>query len=108
MSEKPKEGCSEVLVAFAIGIALMPVTFALWGYATSKLWAWFVVPQFDLAPLSVPSAIGIALVLSQFKRRPAPEKDKTTVQVVGESIIAGVGNPLIALAVGAVVHRWLA
>jgi hypothetical protein len=104
--KKQKEGCGEVLVAFAVGFAMMPFTYALWGYTTSKLWSWFVVPQFDLAPLSVPSAIGIALVLSQFRRKPPPENDKTTTQVMVEGTIAGFGNPLISLGIGAVVHRW--
>jgi predicted membrane-bound mannosyltransferase len=108
MSEKPTEGCGEAMVAIAIGVLFTPFTYALWGYTTSTLWSWFVVPQFALAPLSVPTAIGIALVLSQFRRRLPPEKDKTTAQVVGESIIAGIGNPLFALAIGAVVHRWFA
>jgi predicted membrane-bound mannosyltransferase len=106
MSERPKEGCRDVMVALAIGLLVTPFTFALWGYTTSVLWSWFVVPQFALAPLSVPTAIGISLVLSQFRRRQAPEKDKTTAQVVGEGIVSGIGNPLFALAVGAIVHRW--
>jgi hypothetical protein len=106
LTEKPKEGCGEVVGALTVGILIAPFTYALWGYTTSTLWAWFVVPQFDLAPMSVPTAIGISLVLSQFRRRPPPEKDKTTVQVVVESAISGLGNPLITLGIGAAVHRW--
>lgn len=106
MTEKPKEGCFEQIIALGIGLLVMPVTYALWGWATSKLWGWFVVPQFNLAPLSVPMAIGVSLVLSQFKRRQASEKGKTSAEIVAESIVFGVLGPLTALGIGAVVHRW--
>ena len=106
MSAKEKEGCLEAGIAFAVGMAFLPITYALWGFTTSRLWLWFVVPQFDLAPLSIPVAIGLSLVLSQFKRSPKTDKDKTTAQVVAESIGIGIGNPLFTLAVGAALHHW--
>src|SRR5271170_1406846 len=37
------------------------------GYVLAALWAWFVIPQFPLAPnLSVVGAIGIMIVLGLF------------------------------------------
>jgi hypothetical protein len=37
---------------------------AMWeGYALSVLWGWFVVPMFGLPALSIPFAMGLALVV---------------------------------------------
>ena len=34
------------------------------GYALSVLWGWFVVPTFNMDPISIPVAIGLAIVVS--------------------------------------------
>lgn len=54
----------EILLAF-VGITAMLVIGSIWrGYVFSVLWKWFIVPIFGLPLLSIPVAIGIALVAS--------------------------------------------
>ena len=37
---------------------------AMWmfGFAVSKLWGWFVVPQFGLAAMNIATALGLAFL----------------------------------------------
>lgn len=49
-------GLPIVLAYIAIG--------AIWeGYALTILWGWFIVPAFGLPQLSIPFAMGVALVV---------------------------------------------
>lgn len=34
------------------------------GFVITKLWSWFVIPQFGLSPLSVSMATGLALLIT--------------------------------------------
>ena len=43
-------------------LALSPILIVINGFVIQHLWGWFVVTTFALAPLSIPAAIGIALV----------------------------------------------
>lgn len=36
------------------------------GYATAKLWAWFVVPTLHAPPLSIPQAVGLTITANVF------------------------------------------
>lgn len=45
-------------------IILTPFVFVLHGFVYATLWGWFVAPTFDLPNLSIPTAIGIDLLLS--------------------------------------------
>lgn len=49
------------------------------GYVLSVLWKWFIVPVFGVTPISIPVAIGIALVVSFLTHKTSytrNEKDK--------------------------------
>jgi len=41
----------------------LPVLLAWHGFVFKTLWGWFIVPTFNLAPLSLAFAIGIAIVV---------------------------------------------
>ena len=45
-------------------LIVLPFSLILNGLVLKKLWGWFVVANFGLKPLSIPSAIGIALIVS--------------------------------------------
>lgn len=48
-----------------LGVPVLLALSAMWkGYVISVLWGWFVVPAFGLPPLSVPLAIGVALIVT--------------------------------------------
>ena len=58
-----------VVVVGLVGMGLALVVLRLW--AITLMWGWYVVPTFDVGPLSMVSAYGIALLLLFFK----PEDD---------------------------------
>lgn len=46
---------------FIVLMLSIPVTI-LRGYVLQIIWGWFVVPQFHVSPLNIPTALGIALL----------------------------------------------
>ena len=53
----------EVTAAGCIAaIVSTPLAILIRGWSLKTLWLWFVVPQFDLGPLTITSAYGLALV----------------------------------------------
>lgn len=82
---------------------------ALWsGYVLSKLWLWFVVTTFELAPLSIPAAIGISLVVRYLTYMPPQiDKDKSPTERLIESTVYAFIIPLFALVVGSIVSLFM-
>lgn len=83
---------------------------SIWsGYVLSVLWGWFIVPTFHLPPLSVVTAIGIAIVVSYLTHQIDRDDDKkrewseTFTKMIGWGII----KPLIALCFGWIVHLFM-
>lgn len=47
------------------GVFGLMVLSAVWkGFVLSVMWGWFVVPYFQLPPLTIPLAIGISMIAS--------------------------------------------
>ena len=84
---------------------------AMWsGYVLSILWGWFIVTQFEGAPqLSIPSAIGLAVVVSYLTKQDTYEPDDK--RSTTDKFLYGVGvlffRPLLALFVGYIVRGFL-
>lgn len=104
---------AKVFVFSAAGIGSLLVMAALFcggvvleGWVITRLWEWFVVPQFGVAQISIAYAIGLSLVLSLLAYTPS------VTRAPGEeaSFSAGFGvtfvRPLLALLVGWVVHTY--
>lgn len=62
-----------IMIAFSIGL-LVPAAI-LNGWALSTIWGWFVVPTFGVPALSIPTAIGISIVLSLLTHQPDLRKE---------------------------------
>ena len=89
-------------VLFAFGIVIGLAT--LRGFVAAYLWYWFVVPL-GVAAISVPQAIGIALLLGMFTNNASKKDDDESMEEkVGRLILLGVVAPLLTLLVGYVVH----
>ncbi len=51
------------------GLSLIMVAQITWnGFVITILWGWFVVPHFGVAPLNIPTAIGLGMVALLFSR----------------------------------------
>lgn len=98
-SAKPSKETRQVIAV--INLALLPA-YLLWsGFVLAKLWTWFIVPL-GAPALSVPSAIGIGLVVGFVTGRPSNEVVHSEKLMVYEIFC-----PAVALAVGAIVREFL-
>lgn len=90
-------------------LAVVVVSAILGGLALSVMWGWFVVPTFDAPPLSIPVAIGIALVVSYLTdhRTTAKEKGKEPDEAIVELVAWSIGQPLFYLVLGYIVHLFM-
>lgn len=78
------------------------------GWALSKLWAWFIVKTFDAPPLTIPSAIGLALVVNYLIAKVDDEKNSRPYwEILLRGAMWSTIKPLLALAFGAVLKLWL-
>jgi hypothetical protein len=88
-TEKEKDeavGLAAIAVAF-----LLTVPFAILyeGFVFSRLWRWFVVPQFNVAALSVTTAAGLSLIITYLRNQLRP---KDTSRDKSEQLWAVIGQ----------------
>jgi hypothetical protein len=97
VSTKKSVGAADV-----IALLLVVPAYLLYGGVLAILWRWFVVSAFHVAPLSVAQAIGVSLVVSIVV--PGPRDERSAIELLA----ASVGKALVVLAIGWVVHLWVA
>ncbi len=87
---------------------MWPAIKLFFGGALSKLWAWFIVKTFGLPALTIPAAIGLAMVVNYLTQRfdPAKNDDPYWKDLV-RSVVISTLKPLFALGFGAIVKLWL-
>lgn len=99
-------------VAMAIALLVGGTIFAiivsvlLNGYVLSVLWGWFIVPVFGLPALSIPVAIGLALVVS-FLTKDVTIDDSSDKQNAGKKLVVIMLRPLLVLFTGWIVKQWM-
>lgn len=102
---------ASVIVGFVVGTGLLVALGAvLNGWALSILWGWFIAPLFGLPTLSVPAAIGLALVVTFLtKHYEDVAKDETKKPAEKFAMACGVlvMKPAFAVAIGWVVTKFL-
>lgn len=83
---------------------------SIWsGYALSVLWSWFIVATFEIRPLSIPAAIGIAMVVRYLTYQwnvKEPDYESSTARTV-TAILMAFSYPAFALAFGYIVHLFM-
>jgi hypothetical protein len=97
---------STVLVGFMVfaGIIAIDVLSIAWAaYVLSILWGWFAVPLFGLRALSVPEALGVALIVGAMARPYVPSREGDT----GERIAMVFLKPALALLIGWVTLKFI-
>lgn len=77
------------------------------GWAITKLWAWFMVTTFGLPHLTIPAAIGLALMIGYFQALPKNDPDEKYREVLLKRIIVGTFKPLVYVGIGAIVKAWM-
>lgn len=87
---------------------ILPFTVSWNGFGLSVLWGWFVVPLFNLPALSLPYAIGIAMIAAYLTSRPdlSKESDDSWEYLLKVGVYS-ILKPIFALAFGFVVKQFI-
>lgn len=86
-----------------IAVLLTPVHWVLDGWVLSILWGWFAVPTFGLPALSIPTAIGLRVILGYLTPMPGnhnQKDDKPHGERMAEAVLTVLMKPLIGLFFG--------
>jgi hypothetical protein len=92
----------KVLITFAIA----PLSWFLYGWAVSLMWAWFVVPVFALPELSIWQAAGLSMLvkLTTFE---ITGKEATTDSEYWARFVASLVFPMLMVASSWVIKTFL-
>lgn len=95
------------IIAFFVGLVV--VLSILRGWVLSILWGWFMVPILGLPALSIPQAIGIAVVvgLLTHQSHSSPEDKNEPNGKKWGRMLEPLLSPWIALAFGWVVKQYM-
>lgn len=80
------------------------------GFALSVLWEWFIVTGFNAPSISIPTAIGIALIVNFLTNKPKKDNDTSNsdfLEGIVYVLILGILTPTLALAIGWVVTLFM-
>lgn len=108
-NNESKQSSCLILFLFVITVA---GGFIMNGWVLSVLWGWFVVPLFNIAPLTIPYAIGISTIFAMFVSKNKTMKDdkkygSDDLPKIIESIAYVFLTPLIVLFIGYIVTLFL-
>jgi len=88
----------------ALGLVLLGIlTTVLNGFVLTVLWRWFVVETFGLKSLTIPQALGIALVIGFLTSHYSGEDKRSILEKAIYVVLA----PLFFLAIGFVYHLFM-
>ena len=105
-SNKETIGCMAVFI-----LLTQPFMYMVNGWALKMLWGWFVVPTFDVPQLSIPVAIGIAVIAAflthglHYQTNRANQEDRLSRMVEGACY--QFINPLWCVGIGWIVMRFM-
>jgi hypothetical protein len=99
---------------FWVLAALSVPPYILNGVAVAQLWAWFIAPTFNLTLLSIPAAIGLAMIVGytsyqwDSKNPDNPiDRDDFSQEVVVRLLSQSLARPIVILALGFIVSRFM-
>jgi hypothetical protein len=92
----------EVILALGVIVGIAAAAMILRGWVLSVMWGWFIVPAFGLPALSIPIAIGIAMIMSYLTHQIEPD-DSSTAKAAGHAF----GGPIMVLLLGWIVQMFI-
>lgn len=84
---------------FALSTIVVAIVLRAW--VLTVLWGWFLVPL-GIPEVSIPTAIGIALILGLFTQHLAKEENKEK-NIIADIGIRAIGAPIVSLVLGWIV-----
>ena len=82
-------------------------TTILSGWALSVLWKWFIAPVLGLPILSIPEAIGLAMVASYMTHQYIKADDGEGWELIARSLLYVTIKAAVALVAGWLVHQFM-
>ena len=86
-----------------LSILLFPLSLVWNGFVFTKLWVWFVAPTFDLPILSIPTAIGIQVLIVMLFPKSNSDRDTKNFAEIWLFFFA---FPLVALVIAWIVLQF--
>ena len=89
-------------------MAILSVTYS--GYALSVLYEWFIVTGFGVSSISIPTAIGVSIIVNYMAGNDDLKSDDDSEiksQLLGKLAVKAIFKPSIALFVGWLVTLFL-
>lgn len=101
-----------ILGGFVGFVVWMVVAAIFHGFALSVLWKWFMVPAFGLPELPIPTAIGVALVVTYLTYQHIDcenerDKEKSLAKKIVMWVVLTILRPSFALLVGWIVQMFM-
>lgn len=84
-------------------VSILPMAVILRGFVCCKLWLWFICPIFSIAPITIPQAIGLAVIAALFH----PARSNSDKKPSWQELVAGFLGPVVSLGIGWMVHLFL-
>lgn len=106
MSDETKVDEQERIAASTAGLVLLPLTMIWIGFVTTKLWAWFVLPQFGVKPLTLAMAVGLGLFVSHALKSSTDDGKPASWAWLGKLVTRAALMPAASLALGWIVRGW--
>jgi len=88
-------------------LALAVYSMTMNGWALSKLWAWFVATTLNAPSLTIPAAIGLAIVVKFFQPFAKRDKEKKFTDALIEGALIATMSPLVSVGIGWLVKLWM-
>ena len=86
-------------------IFAVPVAIVFRGFVLTKLWSWFVVSTFQVEPISIAAAIGIAALLAMVTHQEINVKEEEV--SLSERLLKAFLVPLMMLAFGYIIYQFV-
>lgn len=96
-----------ILLALIGMFATMILSPILRGWVLTILWGWFAVP-FGLPVLNIPTAIGVALIVSYLTHQTvdAQPKEESAGEKFATAVVMAFVGPFLTLGFGLIVHKF--
>lgn len=99
----------EFFSILSICIVLLVLGVIWRAFVFTKVWAWFIVPQFGVDQISLVPAMGVCLVIGfcTYHYRREPKDDRTQKEIIAQACGLMFLHPALVLLIGWIINLWM-
>jgi hypothetical protein len=98
---------AKALFQLVVGLSLDVGLLFFRAYILTILWGWFVVPLYNISPLTTTPTVGLLLVWRLLRGDSYPDTDDPFAEQVAKALAVGFIVPTIILAIGSIVRSLI-